>query len=409
MMLRRSLLSALLLCLCAPLWAAQKVDLDYHVRFLPESDQAEVSLTLGDGERIRSLTFNLGDKGTYSDFSGDGEWSQDSPERGVWQPGKGVAKLSYRVRISQLRGNGQFDARMTDDWALLRGDNLVPSAKLRQQDKTELVARLQFELPKGWRGVETGWPRIGKNKFRIDNPQRKFDRPTGWIIAGKIGTRRAQLGQTDVTIAAPVGEGMRRMDILTLLTFVWKEAQAVFPRDPAKLLIVGAGDPMWRGGLSATNSYYMHADRPLVSENGTSSLVHELVHVFSRLQSRDRSDWVTEGLAEYYAIELVRRAGGLSEERYQKVREQLVDWSKPVKSLRGNSASGPVTARAVLLLQELDREIRQKTKGSTEPRSLDDVARGLMRLDKVTTKDFIEISENVMGGASKVLDSKLLK
>jgi len=411
MMIRRSLLSALLLSLCAPLWAAQKVDLDYHVRFLPESDQAEVSLTLGDGERVRSLAFNLGDKGYYSDFSGDGEWTQESPERGVWQPGKGVAKLTYRVQISHPHPTleNRFNARMTEDWALLRGDDLVPSAKLRQQDKTELVARLQFELPKGWRGVETGWPRIGKDKFRIDNPQRKFDRPTGWIIAGKIGTRRAKLGETDVTIAAPVGEGMRRMDILTLLTFVWPEAQAVFPRDPAKLLIVGAGDPMWRGGLSAPNSYYMHTDRPLVSENGTSSLVHELVHVFSRIQARDRSDWITEGLAEYYAIELVRRAGGLSEERYQKVREQQVEWSKSVKSLRSANASGAVTARAVLLLQELDREIRQKTKGSTEPRSLDDVTRGLMRLDKASTKDFIEISENVMGGASEVLDNKLLK
>lgn len=411
MMIRRSLLPALLLSLCTPLWAAQKVDLDYHVRFLPESDQAEVSLTLEDGERVRRLAFNLGDKGYYSDFSGDGEWTQESPERGVWKPGKGVAKLSYRVRISQPHASleNRFSARMTEDWALLRGDDLVPSAKLQQQDKTELVARLQFELPKGWRGVETGWPRIGKDKFRIDNPQRKFDRPTGWIIAGKIGTRRAKLGETDVTIAAPVGEGMRRMDILTLLTFVWREAQAVFPRDPAKLLIVGAGDPMWRGGLSAPNSYYMHADRPLVSENGTSSLVHELVHVFSRIQARDRSDWITEGLAEYYAIELVRRAGGLSEERYQKVREQQVEWSKSVKSLRSSSASGALTARAVLLLQELDREIRQKTKGTTEPRSLDDVTRGLMRLDKASTKDFIEISENVMGGASEVLDSKLLK
>jgi hypothetical protein len=398
------------LSLCAtPLWAAQKVDLDYHVRFLPESDQAEVRLTLEDGARVRSLSFNLGDKGYYSDFSGDGEWTQESPERGVWEPGKGVTKLTYRVRISRPRAKNGFDARMTEDWALLRGDDLVPSAKLRQQDKTELVARLQFELPKGWRGVEAGWPRIGKDKFRIDNPQRKFDRPTGWIVAGKIGTRRAKLGETDVTVAAPIGEGMRRMDILTLLTFVWPEAQAVFPRDPAKLLIVGAGDPMWRGGLSAANSYYMHADRPLVSENGTSSLVHELVHVFSRIQARDRSDWITEGLAEYYAIELVRRAGGLSEERYQKVREQQVEWSKSVKSLRSANANGAVTARAVLLLQELDREIRQQTKGSTEPRSLDDVTRGLMRLDKASTKDFIEISENVMGGASEVLDSKLLK
>ena len=105
----------------------------------------------------------------------------------------------------------------------------------------------------------------------------------------------------------------------------------------------------------------------------------------------------------------MRRAGGLSEERYQKIREQLIRWSKPVKSLRTDDSSGPVTARAVLLLQELDREIRQATKGTTQPRSLDDVTRGLMRLDKATTQDFIEISANVMGVASDVLDNKLLR
>jgi len=132
------------------------------------------------------------------------------------------------------------------------------------------------------------------------------------------------------------------------------------------------------------------------------------VHVFGRIYGRDRSDWIAEGLAEYYAIELMRRAGGISEDRYQKIREQLIRWSKPVNSLRTDNASGPVTARAVLLLQELDREIRQKTreKGNL---SLDDVTRGLMRLDRVSTKDFIDITENVIGGPSKTLDTRLLR
>ena len=404
---RRPLLTAtLLLGMSSPLWAAKQVDLDYRVKFLPETDQAEVSLTLEKGEVVQKLAFNLGSKGYYSDFSADGTWTQDGPESGTWLPGKGKSSLTYKVRISHPRANDTFDARMTPDWALLRGDDLVPSARLSKDDKVELVARLQFELPKGWNGIETGWPKVGENKFRIDNPSRQFDRPTGWILAGKIGSRRAQLGDTDVTVAAPVGEGMRRMDILTLLTFVWPEAQAVFPRDPAKLLIVGANDPMWRGGLSAPNSIFFHTDRPLVSENGTSSLVHELVHVFSRIRDTDRSDWISEGLAEYYAIELVRRAGGMSEDRYQAIRKKLMGWSKKVDSLRTDDSTGPVTARAVLLLQELDREIRKNTDNQ---RSLDDVTRGLMRLDKASTKDFIEISENVMGRGSEVLDSKLLR
>ncbi|MCQ4348429.1 hypothetical protein NGA35_13600 [Pseudomonas stutzeri] len=399
-------LAALLLGLSAPLLATQRVDLDYRVRFLPDSDQAEVVLTLARGEALRYLDFGLGAEGQYSDFLAEGEWEQTAPGRGVWRPQAGKAQLSYRVKVSHQRDNGRFDARMTPDWALLRGDDLVPAAKVALETGVELVSRLQFELPEGWTAVETGWPRIGKHRFRIDNPERLFDRPTGWIIAGKLGTRRATLGKTEVTVAAPVGEGVRRMDILTLLTFVWPHAQAVFPREPGKLLIVGAGDPMWRGGLSAPNSLYMHRDRPLVSENGTSSLVHELVHVFSRISDTDRSDWITEGIAEYYAIELMRRAGGLSEDRYQKIREQLTRWSRKVTTLRGERASGPVTARAVLLLQDLDAEIR---KASGNRRSLDDVTRGLMRLKKVSTRDFVQISENVLGGPSKVLDTRLLR
>ncbi|KFJ93259.1 hypothetical protein JF55_02005 [Pseudomonas sp. 1-7] len=408
MSLRLPLYASLLLLGLPAFAATQKVDLDYRVRFLPESNQAEVSITLEKGERVRSLDFNLGEDGRFSDFQADGQWSQEVAGRGKWQPGEGKSVLSYRVLIDSERQPGRYDARMTQDWALFRGDDLVPAAKLDQKDKTELVARLQFELPKGWKSVETGWPRIGKNRFRIDNPQRKFDRPTDWMLAGKLGTRRTRLGDTEIAISAPVGEGMRRMDIMTFLTFVWPQMQQVFPRDPDKLLIVGAGDPMWRGGLSAANSYFMHADRPLVSENGTSSLVHELVHVFGRIYGRERSDWIAEGLAEYYAIELMRRAGGISEDRYQKIREQLIRWSKPVNSLRTDNASGPVTARAVLLLQELDREIRQKTKDKGNL-SLDDVTRGLMRLDKVSTKDFIDITENVIGGPSKTLDTRLLR
>ncbi|ASL27030.1 hypothetical protein [Azotobacter chroococcum] len=394
-----------LLFATAPAWAASKVDLDYHVRFLPESDQAEVRLTLERGSAVRSLRFELGDQGRYSDFQTDGQWQQDEPGSGTWRPAEGKSSLSYRVQVSHARASRRFDARMTEHWALLRGDDLVPSAHLVQQDAVELVARLEFELPEGWRGVETGWPRIGKNRFRIDNPARRFDRPTGWLIAGRLGTRRATLGDSEVSVAAPLGEKMRRMDILTLLTFVWDEYRAVFLREPDKLLVVGAGNPMWRGGLSAPSSLYLHADRPLVSENGTSSLLHELVHVFARIRDTDASDWISEGLAEYYAIELLRRAGGLGEDRYERVRQQLTRWSRKVESLRGERVSGAATARAVLLLQALDAEIRAR---SENRHSLDDVVSGLIRMERVSTDDFVAISENLMGGKSQVLDTPLL-
>lgn len=405
--LRRAL-SVGLLALSAPVWAAKKVDLDYHVRLLPQSDQAEVRLTLAKGEAVRSLDFDLGDGSHYSDFKADGQWqlTPGKQARGVWRPTGDKASLTYRVSVSHGRKGGSFDTRMTPSWALLRGEDLVPPAKLDQQDGVELVSRLQFELPGGWQSVETAWPRIGKYKFRIDNPSRLFDRPTGWMLAGHLGSRRTRLGETEVTVASPQGQGMRRMDVLTLLTFVWPQVQAVYPRHPKKLLIVGANDPMWRGSLGAHESIYMNTRLPLVSESGSSALVRELAQVFGRINDAQRSDWISEGLAEYYAIELVRRAGGMSDERYQALQVKLARDSQKVTTLRGAQISPAQLSKAVMVLQELDREIRLKTRNK---RSLDDVLRGAMHLGTVDTKAFVQLAESILGESSKVLDTALLQ
>lgn len=116
MLIRRLLLSAVLLGLSTPLWA-KNVDLDYRVRFLPDTEQAEVSLTLEEGDAVISLAFNLGDEEMYSDFkTDDGEWTQNSSELGTWTPAKGKSTLSYRVLINHERSDGRFDARITEDW-----------------------------------------------------------------------------------------------------------------------------------------------------------------------------------------------------------------------------------------------------------------------------------------------------
>ncbi|WP_457969791.1 hypothetical protein M1D68_07005 [Pseudomonas sp. R4-84] len=404
----RQTLATGLLAVCGPLWAAQKVDLDYHVHLLPQSDQAEVRLTLARGSAVRSLDFDLGDDGRYSDFKADGQWQLTSGKasRGVWRPAADKASLTYRVRISESRKNGSFETRMTPGWALLRGDALVPPAKLDQQDGVELVSRLAFELPGGWQSIETAWPRIGKQRFRIDNPSRLFDRPTGWMLAGKLGSRRTRLGETDVTVTSPKGQGMRRMDVLTLLTFVWPQVQAVVPRHPGKLLIVGAGDPLWRGAQAGRESIYLHSRPPLVSERGSSPLLRELMQVLARINDHDRSDWISEGFNEYYAIELLRRAGGMSDERYQALNDRLARDSKGVTTLRGEQMSPAMVSRAVLLLQELDREIRLKTRNK---RSLDDVLQAAMRLETVDTEEFVQLSESILGGGSTVLDTRLLQ
>ena len=402
--MRRPLLLVLGLAACTPAWA-KKVDLDYQVRLLPSTSQAEVRLTLADGSAVRSLDFDLGKAGAYSEFHADGQWQQQG-ERGVWRPAPGKTSLSYRVQLDQKPHGGAYESRITPHWAVFRGDQLVPPARLDQQDGTELVARLAFELPAGWKSVETAWPRIGKQKFRIDNVSRLFDRPTGWMLAGNLGSRRARLGETDVTVAAPQGQGMRRMDTLTLLTFVWPQVQAVFPRNPPKLLLVGVRDEMWRGVLTGRNSLFLHSNRPLIGDSGNSPLLRELVQVFAQINDRDGSDWIGESLTDYYANELLRRAGGVSDDRYQAWQARLQKLGSKVTRLRGNQADPGQVARGVQLLQALDREIRLHTQNK---RSLDDVARALMRVPSVNTEEFIQLSESVLGRQSEVLQSKLLR
>lgn len=403
--LTRLAASLVLLALSTPAWCAKKVDLDYHVKLLPQSDQAEVRVSLSQGSAVRSLDFELGRDGDYSDFKADGQWKV-SGHRGLWQPSADKASLTYRVRLSHARKPGIYEARMTPGWALFRGEDLVPTAHLDQQDGVELVSRLVFELPTGWKSVETAWPRIGKHTFRINNVSRLFDRPTGWMLAGNLGSRRVRLGETDVTVASPKGQAMRRMDVLTLLTFVWPQVEAAFPSHPAKLLIVGASDPMRRGAFSARDSVYLNSRTPLVSENGSSPLIREVVHAIGRFSDHDASDWISEGLAEYYAIELLRRGGGITDERYAAIQARLTREGKDVTSLRGEHVSGATVARAVVVMQELDREIRVKTHNK---RSLDDLAQVVMRANSVSTPEFVRLAQSIIGESSVVLDSKLLR
>ena len=102
----------------------------------------------------------------------------------------------------------------------------------------------------------------------------------------------------------------------------------------------------------------------------------------------------------------MRRAGGMSDERYESLQTRLAKDSQKVTTLRGEQVSPAQVAKAVVLLQELDREIRLKTRNK---RSLDDVQRGAMRLESIDTKAFVQLSESVIGDSSKVLDTGLLQ
>ena len=233
-----------------------------------------------------------------------------------------------------------------------------------------------MKLPRGWSFVAP-YPEIDEAVYAIENPERGFDRPTGWMLAGRIGVRREVIDGVQVAVAGPLGQGVRRMDIIAFLNWNLPRVAAIVPEMPDRLVIVSARNDMWRGGLSGPRSLYIHADRPLLSENGTSTLLHELVHVVTGLQGGPGGDWVVEGLAEYYSLKLMWRSGTLTDHRYEVAFEHLAEWAREAedKRLDVKRAAGPLQARAVGIMRAVDREIWRVTDGRA---SLDEAVRLLV-------------------------------
>ncbi|MBE5315564.1 MAG: hypothetical protein H4O13_09200 [Xanthomonadales bacterium] len=406
-MLRRLLIALSLLPIALPALAEDRhFEIEYRVAFLPDEGVAAVTLDYTPGEgRIRGLDFAMPDE-RYSGFGGDGAIERRD-DRLIWTPPAKGGALRWRYKVNKQRRDDGYDARMTDDWALLRGDHLVPPARARLTRDSRALATIRFELPAGWVGVDTPFKRRGETPvFDIDDDDRRFQRPVGWMIAGDIGIRRDFIGDMEAAVAAPKGDPMRRNEYLAFLNLVAGEMEDAFGALPDKVLIVGAGDPMWRGGLSGPRSLYLHSDRPLISENGTSTLVHEMVHVISRVRGAAGDDWIAEGFAEFYSIEMMRRVGLLNEARAQKAFDWMRSHGRRVETLKSNRSRGPRTARAVALFVDLDREVQRLT---DDRRDIDDVSRLLVGRGRVSLEELREAFEKVVGEPSEVLDSPLLR
>ena len=375
--------------------------LEYTFTLTPETESARVTVEIPDARLVRELDFNL-DPARHSDVSANGTLVVEDG-RAVWTPPETNARLTLTAAIVHERDPGEYDSLITEDWAIFRGDDLVPPARVRTLVGARSDAVLRFELPEDWPSVNAGWHTLGPREFQIDNPERRFDRPTGWMIAGKLGTRRDQIGATQIAVSGPKDSGLRRMDILTFLNVVWPEAEDAFQTMPSKLLLVGAGEPMWRGGLSASNSLFLHKDRPLVSENGTSPLVHELVHMVTGIQGAQSHDWIAEGLTEYYSVELLHRAGAMTEKRRDHTFEDLARWGADVETLLQPRSTGAVTARAAVLFDQLDQEIRERSE-----LDIDALTRRLMAADYASLADVKAVCREIVGGACKTLETSLL-
>lgn len=397
-----ALLAALVLAAAAAFAQAEEplsdddlvYDLLYDVRVLPTERSAHVRVSLGkNAARVKRLTFLI-DPARHMEFKGPGEVKHLGDRVEWWPPAEG-GRLEYLFRIDHLRDARRYDARCAENWALFRGDDLVPPVRARTDKGAKSRARLRLRLPDRWKAA-VPFEELDDGTWLVERERRGFDRPTGWILVGRLGISRSKLHGMRVAVASPRKSSLRRQDILAFLRWTLPSLRDITGDLPERLLIVGAGDPMWRGGLSGPGSFYLHADRPLIEDDMTSPLVHEIVHTLMGARAGPDGDWIVEGLAELYSLEVLLRSRTISKTGYERALRKLEEKSRKVTALRVPRADAKTTARAVIVLKKLDEEIRARTEGH---KSLDDVLRlTIKRRDEIGTDDFKQIAEAVAGG-----------
>ena len=215
-------------------------EIDYTASFRPEDKSADVTMKVRpDTGHAKRFTFTM-DPALYTGIEGDGDITIEG-DQVEWMVPKGGGHFRYRYGpINHRRGGEVYDAQITADWTILRGDDLFPAGKALLSKGADSRTRLHFELPEGWTKVDTGFDRIdNSDSFVVTNPKTRFDRPVGWIIAGSVGNRFERIAGVELSIAAPKGSAMHRNDILVFCSWILPELQRAFDDMPNKILIVG--------------------------------------------------------------------------------------------------------------------------------------------------------------------------
>jgi hypothetical protein len=336
----------------------------------------------------------------YSELDADGDIANENGKV-IWNPPPDGGTLRWISSVNRQKSSTTFDAYMTRDWALFRGSDIIPPARTKSLRGAQSETELRFDLPMNWSSTTQYAQDDGS--YVVKNPKRRFDRPTGWMMLGKTGSRTDRIADVRVIISGPQKQNIRRLDMLAFLRWNLAEITQVFPDFPERLTVFSAAEPMWRGGLSAPASVYIHQSRPLISENGTSTLLHEVVHVALGAKAANDADWIIEGMAEYYGLQAMLRSGTISKSRYDSAIASLAQWAKDAPVLCGRKSSGAITAKATVTMYDLDQELQKNSEGRY---SLDDVARSLAAQDSaISVADLSDILGVYSDEPSRVLES----
>jgi hypothetical protein len=347
--------------------------IDYIVTIAREHPEtARVRWELAGVEEVRALTLTF-PAGELTQFQGTGRL--DPIPGGLrWLPEKPYAHLTYVARINHLRrGHQLYDSYAAPDWIVTRARELFPRIGIdydpRENGQPKSRARLIFRLPPGWRSAAP-LAAIGPDTYRLNQPGMVLDRPRGWYALGEFAMARHDIADTMLQVARAPGSALDPAQLFRFLEGTWPALKKLLLAQPETVLVVSAPDPMWRGGISGEDSFFMHSERPLRTPDRTSPYLHELFHVLQPYTAAPDADWIEEGLAEFYSLELQRRAGLVDAPAYARALgyfERFGQWNVDLTQQQDNAATNN---SAPLVMYALDQQIQRATAGK---KRLDDV------------------------------------
>jgi hypothetical protein len=398
---RTAAIGAMLFLFAAPA-APQQFGVRYVVSLEDRSPPtAMVRWELAGAEEIERITLRFRSV-QPTDLQSSGTLTKDGSVY-VWHPAKPYAHLTYRVAVNSVRGKQErFDSYAGPRWMVSRARQLFPlvgvwyrspDGHLAPSDHPNTRATLAFQVPRGWR-CATIYPSRGENLFEIEGP-RPFRTPRGWFACGRLQTEAREIASVRFEIVQTSGTETNAEEIFNFLEPTFPLLHRLLGYRGSRILIVRAPDPMWHGGISGESSFFIHAQRPLRDVDKTSPYLHELFHVLQPFKPAADADWIVEGLAEYYSLELQRRAGLLDERTFSKglrFFERYGRWDVDLRTQKDNAATNNT---APLVLYALDQRIQRLTAGKAR---LDDVVRLLAKQPhRVDSNAFQRAAETVAG------------